>query len=388
MDHEAVADWLLSRAREMPDMLTFAEQFRQRLLEAGLDFQRFSLGYQTLHPEIAALAFVWEEPMAAVSQYTVGLEIQGSSHYLVSPVRIIHEGGDMVRCRLEGDDPDLEYAFLEGLMANGYTDYLMLGVPLSGRRHGPLMVCSRRPGGFSDAEIEGLKSLRSLLGLHIEIHASHHLAGSLLDVYIGHGTGERVLAGAIRRGSVQRINAALLFCDLRDFTALSERLPRDFIVRVLNDYFGEVGAAVDDQGGEILKFIGDAALAIFPVEDGARRAACDRAMAAARGMLDRIVGLNARRAGEDKSALEIGIGLHVGEVWYGNIGAAERLDFTVIGPAVNRAARLEKLAGELGETVLVSADFADTCSAAFDRVGAFPLKGIEGDTPAYRPVSS
>ena len=385
MDHQAVSHWLLNQAREMPDMTTFTEQFRQQLLAAGLDFQRFSLGYQTLHPEVAALAFAWEDPMKEVGQYEIGLEIHDSSQYLVSPVRIIHEGGDMVRCRLEGDDPDIEYAFLEGLMANGYTDYVMIGVPLSGGRNGPLMAATKRPGGFTAADIDGLKAIRAVLGLHIEIHASHHLAGSLLDVYVGQGTGARVLAGAIRRGSTQRYPAALFFCDLRNFTEMSERLPRDYIVHVLNDYFGAVGKAVEEGGGEILKFIGDAVLAIFPVEADDRGAACDRALAAGRSLLEKMAELNQRRDGENKPPLAAGMGLHVGEVWYGNIGAAGRLDFTVIGPAVNRAARLEKLASELGEPILVSEDFAQAASAGFVKAGDYPLKGIAGLTPAWRP---
>ncbi len=369
----------------MPNMPEFAEQFRLQLLAAGLDFARFSLSYQTLHPEVAALAFFWNDTEERIQQYDVSLEIKMSSDYLVSPVRIIHEGGDMVRCRLEGDDPDLEYEFLEGLRDTGYTDYLMLGVPMSGTRRAPLMVATKRPGGFTDDEIAGLKAIRGMLGLHIEIHASHHLAGSLLDVYLGHGTGERVLAGAIRRGSVQKIPAALFFCDLRNFTALSERLPRNFIVHVLNDYFGEVGRAVDDNRGEILKFIGDAALAIFPVEGEDVTGACDRALAAAHALTANLETLNTVRANDGKPPLIAGMGLHAGDVWYGNIGAAGRMDFTVIGPAVNRAARLEKLASDLGEAVMVSEDFAASSSADFERVGAFELKGIEGMTPAFRP---
>lgn len=262
----------------------------------------------------------------------------------------------------------------------------MLGVPLPGGRFSPLGLGTKIAGGFRDDQIAALRAIRDLLGLHVEIHASHHLARSLLDVYLGHGTGERVLAGAIRRGTVQRYRAALCFCDLRGFTALSERLPRDYIIHVLNDYFGAVGKAIEENGGEILKFIGDAALAVFPAESDDPGPACDRAYAAAQSLIANLETLNEKRDIENKPPLKIGMGLHVGEVWYGNIGAADRLDFTVIGPAVNRAARLEKLASDMTETVLVSQEFSAAADATFNHIGEFELKGIEGLVPAYRPA--
>jgi adenylate cyclase len=385
MNADRINSWLLREARSLPDLKALSAGLMDQFRAEGLEFVRFSIGYQTLHPEVAALAFYWDHTMEEVQEINVGIETQASTDYLVSPVRVIHEGGDMVRCRLEGDDPEMEYEFLEGLRDKGYTDYLMLGVPLPGGRYSPMGLGSKTPGGFTDEQISALRGIRDLLGLHVEIHASHHLAGTLLDVYLGHGTGERVLAGAIRRGTVQRYPAALCFCDLRGFTALSERLPRNYIIHVLNDYFGAVGKAIEENGGEILKFIGDAALAVFPADKDGTSAACDRAFSAGQSLLANLAELNEERRTENKPPLEIGMGLHVGDVWYGNIGASNRLDFTVIGPAVNRAARLEKLASDLGETILVSEDFNAAAAAGFDRVGAYELKGIEGLTPAYRP---
>lgn len=386
MNADRINQWLLREARTMPDLKALSAGLMDQFRAEGLDFCRYSIGYQTLHPEVAALAFYWDHNMEEVQEINVGIETQASTDYLVSPVRVVHEGGDMVRCRLEGDDPDMEYEFLEGLRDKGYTDYLMLGVPLPGGRYSPMGLGSKIPGGFTDEQVSALREIRDLLGLHVEIHASHHLAGTLLDVYLGHGTGERVLAGAIRRGSVQRYPAALCFCDLRGFTAMSERLPRDFIIHVLNDYFGAVGEAIDANGGEILKFIGDAALAVFPADKDGEKAACDRAYAAGRDMIANLEKLNERRTTENKPPLQIGMGLHVGDVWYGNIGASGRMDFTVIGPAVNRAARLEKLASDLGEGILVSKAFNDAAGAAFDYVGEYELKGIDGLTAAYRPA--
>lgn len=387
MQAERINAWLRTDARALPDLKALSAGLMVQLRSEGLDFCRFSIGYQTLHPEVAALAFYWDLNMDEVQEVNVGIETQSSSDYLVSPVRVIHEGGDMVHCRLEGDDPDLEYQFLEGLREKGYTDYLMLGVPLPGDRFSPMGLGTKVPGGFTDEQIAGLKAIRDLLGLHVEIHASHHMARSLLNVYLGHGTGERVLAGAIRRGTVQRYRAALCFCDLRGFTALSERLPRDYIIHVLNDYFGAVGKAIEENGGEILKFIGDAALAVFPADGDDPGPACDKAYSAALSLIANLDELNEKRGTEKKPPLKIGMGLHVGDVWYGNIGASGRLDFTVIGPAVNRAARLEKLASDLGEDILVSLDFSEAAGSAFDHIGDHQLKGIEGLTPAFKPAS-
>lgn len=386
MDAERINRWLLTEARAQPDLKQLSAALMEQFRSEALDFCRFSIGYQTLHPEVAALAFYWDLNMDEVQEVNVGIETQASSDYLVSPVRVIHEGGDMVRCRLEGDDPDMEYQFLEGLRDKGYTDYLMLGLPLPGGRYSPMALGTKIAGGFRDDQIAALRAIRDLLGLHVEIHASHHLARSLLDVYLGHGTGERVLAGAVRRGTVQRYPAALCFCDLRGFTAMSERLPRDYIIHVLNDYFGAVGQAIEENGGEILKFIGDAALAVFPADSDDHGPACDKAFAAAQSLFRNLESLNERRNTENKPHLKIGMGLHVGDVWYGNIGASDRLDFTVIGPAVNRAARLEKLASDLSEGVLVSREFSEAAGAAFEHIGEYELKGIEGLVPAYRPA--
>jgi len=180
----------------------------------------------------------------------------------------------------------------------------------------------------------------------------------------------------------------VFFCDLRGFTAMSERLPRKYIINVLNDYFGAVGAATEASGGEILKFIGDAALAIFPVEEEASATdACNRALQAAHDAIAGLEVVNQRREAEGKPPLRSSFGLHVGDVFYGNIGSAGRLDFTVIGPAVNRAARLEKLSADLSVPVLVTSEFAEAASGGFRSVGHHRLKGIEDAVEAFAPVA-
>lgn len=384
---QQISAWMLDQGRAATDMPGLIEGLIGSIRDAGIPIERFTLGQRTLHPEVAALSFFWSQAQGEVSIQPIGYEMQQSTDYLVSPVRVIYEGGDQVRCRLEGDDPDLEYAFLEGLRNDGFTDYIALGVPLTTGPRQPVSFAMKRAGGFSDADVSILRGILPLFGLLSEIHMGRQVAKSLLDVYLGHGTGERVLQGAIRRGTARRIPAAVFFCDLRGFTAMSEKLPRDYIIHVLNDYFGAVGEAIEAHGGEILKFIGDAALAIFPVEEpGGAQEACDKALNAAQAAMAGLEKVNERRATEDKPPLRSSFGLHVGDVFYGNIGSAERLDFTVIGPAVNRAARLEKLSADLSAPVLVTAEFADAATDTFQSVGYHTLKGIEEEVEAFAPV--
>ncbi|MEC9347287.1 MAG: adenylate/guanylate cyclase domain-containing protein [Pseudomonadota bacterium] len=380
-----IVDWLLGEARTLPDLGALLGALGRRLIDAGLPVHRLNYGFQTLHPEVRALTYLWQADRDEVTTRLIDFETQNSAVYLVSPVRIIYEGGDMVRCRLEGEDANIEYRFLEDMQAEGYTDYLALALPLHGGKQSPFTLSSKAPGGFSDDDIARVRAFLPALGLLVDLHASMHLSRSLLDVYLGHGTGERVLAGAIRRGTVRRIPAAIFFCDLRGFTALSETLPRDRIIHVLNDWFGAVGTAIDEYSGEILKFIGDAALAIFPVGDDTATEACAKAWTAACKARANIAALNERRAAEGKPELRYGMALHVGEVLYGNIGAPGRLDFTVIGPAVNRAARLEGLASRLGRPLVVSADF-NALAGPFESLGSFELKGIDGLVEAFAPA--
>lgn len=387
---QQITAWLLDQGRMAENMSDLLTGLIGSVRDAGIPIERVTLGQRTLHPEVAAISYFWSADQGGMSTEQVGHEMQQSTDYLVSPVRVIMEGGEQVRCRLEGDDPDLEYAFMEGLRDDGYTDYIALGVPLTGGRQQPASFTTRRAGGFTDADLAALRGFMPVFGMLSEIHVGRQLASDLLDVYLGHGTGARVLQGAIRRGTARKIPAAVFFCDLRGFTAMSERLPRNYIIHVLNDYFGAVGAAIEASGGEILKFIGDAALAIFPVDEDAGGAAdaCNKALQAAHDAIAGLERVNERRATEDKPPLSSSFGLHVGDVYYGNIGAANRLDFTVIGPAVNRAARLEKLSADLSAPVLVTSEFAALASAEFLSVGYHRLKGIADEVEAFQPVTN
>jgi adenylate cyclase len=218
----------------------------------------------------------------------------------------------------------------------------------------------------------------------IEVREIRRLASTLLDTYLGHDAGQRVLAGQIRRGAGVTMAAAIFYCDLRGFTALSENMMPDRVIELLNDYFGCMAAPVQRLGGEVLKFIGDALLAIFPIADDLDRdRACRTALKAARQALAALDELNLRRREAGEATLEVGLALHTGTVMYGNIGAPDRLDFTVIGHAVNLTTRLERLCRQLERRLVASERFASPCGIEMVPLGRFELPGVQGPQAVF-----
>jgi adenylate cyclase len=251
-----------------------------------------------------------------------------------------------------------------------------------------LTVATRRPGGFSEEEMELLEAVTPGVAVNLEVQALRFTTRTLLDTYIGRQAGARVMEGAIRRGMGETIRAVIWLCDLRGFTSLSEQLPRDTLIELLNDYFGRMCAALDAGGGEVLKFVGDALLGIFPIHDEDPAAVCGRALAAAENARKALAGYNADRNGTGAPPIEYGVALHIGDVMYGNIGGENRLDFTVIGPAVNLAARIEGLCRDLGRPVLLSDDFVAASGLPADHLGTFPLKGLSESRRIYAPSAT
>ena len=244
-----------------------------------------------------------------------------------------------------------------------------------------LFMVSNRPGGFTTSDLGHIYEILGVLGRIYEVHALQYKAASLLDTYLGSHAGERVLNGLIRRGDGQDIRAVIWFCDLRGSTPLAQSMSRDEFLACLNEFFDCVAGPVLDHGGQILRFIGDAALAIFPIENEfdevSLDAACKSAVAAAREASSRIESANARREKESLPLLGYGIALHVGDVTYGNIGTGNRLEFTVIGEAANLAARIESMCKLLDQPVLLSAEFANCDPDRSVSLGQHQLKGID-----------
>jgi adenylate cyclase len=298
-------------------------------------------------------------------------------------MRTLFEGAGAVRQRLDLQDSAFPYPLFDQLRDEGLTDYVALPMTFSdGKIHGTTWS-SDRPGGFESAHIAQIEDLLPAYSLLLEIHLNRRIAINILDTYVGHHAGERILAGQITRGGGQSVRAAIWLCDLRGFTALSESKGRDEVIGHLNRFFDCMAEPVERHGGEILKFMGDAMLAIFPLET---EQACARALQAAVEARRAMAGLNEELRAGGQEPLGFGIALHVGEVMYGNIGAVGRLDFTVIGRAVNLAARMQALCRVLGPTVLVSDTFVQRCSGVASCPGAFRSLGEHQLVGIARPV--
>ena len=305
-----------------------------------------------------------------------------------SPLLPVYRGDGPIRVQITPEPEPSEFGIIAELRAEGFTDYTALPAPFSDGTTKAMTFATRRPGGFEDADIAALMALMPQISLLLEIQTLRRTTRILLDTYVGPTSGRRVLQGQIRRGQGEDIRAVLWFSDLRGFTELSDALANEELIVLLNDYFGALVSAVEAERGEVLKFIGDAMLAIFPIATASSgKRAAQRALAAARAAKVKIKEINAARRGDGKPEIAWGLALHVGEVHYGNIGGEMRLDFTVIGPAVNLAARLQGLAGSLGESCVVSADIADLLKGAGNLrdLGSYELKGVIQKQRVFAP---
>lgn len=378
--NDPVVDWLIRDARRIRYAQDILEGLAGQLLQVEVPVARITLNLRVLHPQLRAVGMIWRDDRPHIETVNVAHGIEQTVQYQESPIRVLFEGAGGLRQRLDLDCPELPFPILHELRDQGFTDYVALPMVFSdGVIHGSTWA-SRRPGGFAVDDLSRIDDLLPLLSLLLETRLIRKLARTLLDTYVGRHAGDRILSGQIRRGTGETVRAAVWYCDLRGFTALTEVTPRDVLIECLNDYFECVAGRVAEAEGEILKFMGDGMLALFPLE---RSDACERALQAARGTIAGMASLNERRVARGLPALELGIALHAGEVMYGNIGAPDRLDFTVIGPAVNQASRIEKLCPVLGHAVLISADFARLYGRPLTPLGAHLLRGLAAPTEIF-----
>lgn len=364
-----VAAFLMAPATARLDPPSLIGEFSNLLARLGLPVFKVTSGILMLHPQIYARTFVWTRGQG-VETISRGFEIQTSDFYLKSPVRLIHLGANGFRRRLENHFGPFDFPVLEDLAAEGVTDYLIRPLDFATTRRSFISFATDRPGGFSDADLARLDSAVPLLAMRFEISAQRALLDSLLSLYLGRDAARRVVTGSVRRGEGTTIRAAIMSCDMRGFTRLSDRAKAGEVIALLDTYFDVVTLAVHAHGGEVLKFIGDGCLAIFPADEGTGTGdeagdACGRALAAAQDALAGIARIDDLPAALGPAGLKVGIGLNFGDVVYGNIGSSERLDFTVIGPAVNEVARVEALCKVLERPLLTTEAFA----RALDKTG-------------------
>jgi adenylate cyclase len=368
--------WLFGEGRRITRDAEFFDALCWRLAGAGVPISRVSLSVGTLHPQIIGLNFRWWRDRRVTEVLRVGYGVQQTADYFESPIRAVIEHGDTVRFDLADAAAIAPYPLLASLRDGGATGYFACPLTFFNGRHQAMTWTTDRPGGFGDADIAQIGGLLTGLAVVIESRSMHRLAGSLLNTYLGRTAGQRILDGDIRRAQGERMSAIILASDMRGFTSLSDRLPGEELIALLDDYFDAVAAPVQARGGEVLKFMGDGLLAIFPLGGCAPADAAELALAAVTESLARIDGLNGERRAAERSEIRLGIGLHLGDIIFGNVGAVDRLDFTAIGPAVNLACRLETLTKRLGRPLLVSHDFAKACRRPLLSLGFHPVKGL------------
>src|SRR4051812_35725064 len=374
-DNEIV-HWLTNGTRDERFLDNIFAELCVRLQRAGVPVKRATLHVLIQHPQWLGARILWADGMREAELARVDYDVRERSEYIGSPANEIRDGATEVRENLERDRSlGRKHAVYDEMRAKGLTDYVAWPLYHTlGKRHF-VTFATDRPGGFDDADLGNLKKVLPVLALVSEIRVKNRLARTLLETYVGSHAGELILAGATRRGSGTTVRAAIMICDLRDFTKISDNWPRDDVIDLLNGYFDAMSEPIARHGGEILKFIGDGLLAIFPLSDPK---ACANLLHAVSEARQAMAALNEQNGETGRAPLNYGIGVHVGDVMYGNIGSRTRLDFTVIGPAVNMASRLETLTKQLGRTVLLSQAFADLVKSDFhlERVGEYPVRGF------------
>jgi adenylate cyclase len=372
----AIRGWIVSQGLEGTSLALLLEGFATRVMDAGLHLSRAYLASPAVHPEIRALNLTWRAATGVVRE---GVEHDRFPNaFETSPIAFML-ANDIVRRRWRLDTAEQRegYALLDELRAEGDTDYAAHVVRFGGSattamQGVALTVCTDRPHGFSRAELAFLNELVPPLALAVYRIALFDMTTDILDAYVGHDAGRRILNGEIRRGHGDRLSAAILIADLRGFTAASEAGGEELIAR-LGEHLAAVAEPIEAAGGEVLKFLGDGLLAAFAIDD-APEPACAAAISAAVEAIARNAAVNARHDGTPPLPLDIA--LHRGEVFYGNVGGGSRLDFTVIGPAVNEASRIEALCSVLDRSLLMSADFARCCGAGTVSLGLHRLRGV------------
>ncbi|UGY24093.1 adenylate/guanylate cyclase domain-containing protein [Bradyrhizobium septentrionale] len=369
-----IVRWLTNETHDQRFIDNIFAELCIRLQQAGIPLKRATMNLLIQHPQWLGARIIWADGKREAEITRVDYEVRESSEYIGSPVYEIHQGATEVRERLERE-PGRKHALYDEMRAQGLTDYVAWPLLHTlGKRH-VVTFATDRPGGFDDAQIASLSKVLPVLALVSEIRMKNRLARTLLETYVGSHAGELILAGATRRGSGTTVRAAIMICDLRDFTRISDSWPRDDVIDLLNDYFDAMSEPIARHGGEILKFIGDGLLAIFPLSDPK---ACANLLHAVSEARQAMAALSEKNSMMGRAPMNYGIGVHVGDVMYGNIGSRTRLDFTVIGPAVNMASRLEALTKQLGKNVLLSRAFADLVERDFrlERVGEHAVRGF------------
>jgi adenylate cyclase len=390
--------WAVREGLRGADAYELFDNYCQRLIIHGVPLWRAHAAMETLHPQWSGYGYTWRRELSAIQPERYARGELGGQEWLRSPMYALvcraraGEAEPFIRRRLEAGPEQRDFQVLEKFFAQGATDYFaqLFGFGEAGDpSQGTGIVYSfagNRAGGFDDDDMALMRATLPVLSLAMKAHAGHVIASALLRTYLGEQTGRRVHAGAIERGSVEGIHAVLWFADIRGFTSTADTSPGPVVIELLNSVFETMAAALRSRGGEILKFMGDGMLATLPFAADDRAKACRDALDAAAETTRQLDNLNTARVAAGLSPVAVDLAVHIGEVLYGNVGAADRLDFTVIGPAVNEVARIEALCEPLRNPVLFSADFAKALGEPDERLvslGHYKLRGVREEKEIF-----
>lgn len=377
--------WITESALAGASEAALVEGVCGRLQDLGVGLARVMVGIDTLHPVLGGRGFVWRRGVGVEPREFGRADPEMDTKWQQSPhYHLMQKGGRSLRRRIQaGDNKPRDFPVLDDLAKVGTTDYVAFLNRFAESASIGEMDCvysswtTERPGGFNDGDIVALDALVPELAAAIKSLTVARIAETLVETYLGRDAGRRVLKGAIARGIADKIRAVLWFSDLKGFTRLVDTLPPKSIIPLLNDYAEALVSAIHQHGGHVLKFIGDGILATF--EKGDTVEDCRHALAATEDAFHRVAALNARRAAEALPTTGFYLSLHVGDVFYGNIGSADRLDFTVIGPAVNEVTRINGMCRSLDQDVVLSSAFAEAAGPARARLvglGRYALRGV------------
>ena len=371
-NHDEVTGWLLQEGHALPNLEAITYALADRLVEVGLPLWRFRLAMRTTHPLVTAISTIWERETGPQEVFVSPHGLEQRSSFAGSPMQQINEARAPLHQDLTRLTAEHHLAFHE-LRERGATDYY--GMPLIYGDHmsGIMIAVTDAAEGFSQHDRQGLLALSRIASPLVEVRRLSILSRAVATAYLGPLTGERVLGGEITRGHVDHLDAAILVSDLRGWTRLNTERPVEEAVSIANSYFEILDTAVRDHGGEVLKFMGDGVLAVFPATEDRAKAAQNAVSAAKHALIQQT---------EDN---QFGIGLHIGNVLYGNTGSERRLDFTVLGAAVNLAARIEALCTQTGHPLLMSQELAALQPFPETSIGTFDLKGLPGQTEVFAP---
>jgi adenylate cyclase len=395
-DEGELFSWLIAAGMQQMTVEELLQELCERLTGLGVHLVRGNIAMTTLHPQVSAFMYTWKDGKGIVSNTQFLHTDDPGEGWFASPFfYMLGKGINFMHRRLVDND-NVDFPILMEFKKEGMTDWFSQVFDFGwGRRDERLdsefglitSWASASPDGFTDRDFQILQKAIPLFALAVKGIASFEVAGTVLQTYVGQETAQEVLSGRIVRGAARSMTAVLVFADLKGFTKMVDAVPRTEIVATLDQYLERMADPITEFGGEVLKFMGDGMLATFELRDLEEADICKTALMATQTMMNRIAQLNDTRRSQGLPTVELDVALHIGEVMYGNVGSSSRLDFTVVGPAVNEVSRMESLCDALSTNIVLSGEFvkhAVHCRDHFETAGLHALRGVRTPKELYK----